>query len=106
MKTYSLYDPSTGLFNGTVLTMSDEMLAAHVREGLAAVEGSFDSRLQRVDPQTLDILGREAPDMTGERARLARYRRERLLSLCDWVVTRAAERGEPIEPGWGEYRQA
>ena len=36
----------------------------------------------------------------------ARARRDRLLAACDWVVTRAQERGEPVPPQWLAYRQA
>lgn len=36
----------------------------------------------------------------------ARGRRDQLLAACDWVVTRAADRGEPVPTDWQVYRQA
>lgn len=35
-----------------------------------------------------------------------RYKRDELLAACDWVVTRAAERGQPVPAAWQAYRQA
>ncbi len=106
MKTYSLYDAHTGRFTGAVLTMAPEMLPAHLKDGLAALEGAYDARTQRVATGTGEVIQMEAPDQSEELARVARYRRERLLALTDWVVTRAAERGEPIATDWCQYRQA
>ena len=106
MKTYSLYHAHTGRFTGEVLTMAPEMLPAHIQDGLAALEGAYDARTNRVDTDSGEVISMDAPDQTEELARVARYRRERLLVLTDWVVTRAAERGESIETDWREYRQA
>lgn len=35
-----------------------------------------------------------------------RAKRDHLLAACDWIVTRAQERGEPVPPQWLAYRQA
>jgi len=39
-------------------------------------------------------------------ARDIRARRAKLLNACDWVVSRAAEAGQPVPPEWAAYRQA
>ena len=36
----------------------------------------------------------------------ARGRRNTLLAACDWVTTRAVERGEPVPSAWAAYRAA
>lgn len=38
--------------------------------------------------------------------RAARNRRNDLMVATDWVVLRAADRGEPVPPEWLAYRQA
>ena len=35
-----------------------------------------------------------------------RFQRNRRLADSDWVVLRAADRGEPVPPEWLAYRQA
>lgn len=35
-----------------------------------------------------------------------RLKRDKLLTACDWVVTRAQEAGEPVPEPWRVYRQA
>lgn len=35
-----------------------------------------------------------------------RQRRSRLLAGSDWVVTKATEAGQPVDPAWMTYRQA
>lgn len=37
---------------------------------------------------------------------MVRNRRDKLLSACDWVVVKAMETGQPVDPVWIEYRQA
>jgi hypothetical protein len=36
----------------------------------------------------------------------ARAERAQRLTACDWIVTRSAERGEPVPEAWRQYRQA
>lgn len=38
--------------------------------------------------------------------RVVRAERNARLAACDWVVTRAADRGEPVPQVWRDYRQA
>ena len=38
--------------------------------------------------------------------REARDLRDKLLADSDWVVTKASEAGEPVDPAWATYRQA
>jgi len=35
----------------------------------------------------------------------ARDLRDKLLAECDWVVVKASEAGEPVDPAWATYRQ-
>ena len=41
-----------------------------------------------------------------EPMRLLRVERDRRLSLCDWVVTKATETGTTVSDSWKTYRQA
>ena len=41
-----------------------------------------------------------------EPMRLLRVERDRRLSLCDWVVTKATETGSTVSDSWKTYRQA
>ena len=41
-----------------------------------------------------------------ESMRLLRVERDRRLSLCDWVVTKATETGSTVSDAWKTYRQA
>jgi len=54
MKSYSLYDMSTGKFTGVVIGGSDSIV--HVNKGEnGAIEGVFDPLSQRVDLSTVDL---------------------------------------------------
>ena len=52
--------------------------------------------LIRVDNTKLDAL----------RANEVRKKRDTLLAVTDWLVTRATETGEPVPAEWAAYRQA
>ena len=41
-----------------------------------------------------------------EASRLLRYKRDRLMKECDWVVLRAQEQGNVVDQAWLVYRQA
>lgn len=41
-----------------------------------------------------------------EAFRLLRYKRDRLIKECDWVVLRAQEQGNVVDQAWLVYRQA
>ena len=41
-----------------------------------------------------------------ESMRLLRVERDRRLSLCDWVVTKATETGSTVSDAWKTYRQS
>jgi len=47
-----------------------------------------------------------ADDKLEQRKQAQRTIRNRLLSQCDWVVTKAQEAGEEVPQEWREYRQA
>jgi len=47
-----------------------------------------------------------AEDKLEQRKQAQRTLRDRLLSQCDWVVTKAQESGEEVPKEWREYRQA
>jgi hypothetical protein len=126
--TISFYDPQTGLFTGESRSGPAEWLASCVPDGLAAAPGLYDRLSQRVDLVTMEVVDYQppAPDddelrtwawdaterrwkpapTTTARWAIVREQRNGLLSRSDWVVTRAAECGEPVPPAWVTYRQA
>lgn len=92
MRVWSFYD-AAGNFTGRTYRGAEAHLPSNTPAGCVAREG-------------LEQL----PDHGGATERppevLARQRRRHLLNACDWVVTRAAETGQPIAPEWAAYRQA
>ena len=110
-----LYRLSDGLFTGVAFDMSPrtpEAIAAHTPEGCAVMELTQEQQGHvRVNVETGELDPYEAPQPSPETLRElaaqgARERRAQLLQACDWVVTRAAERDEPMPPGWATYREA
>ena len=120
---WSLYDLSTGVFTGAV----QRGRAANLDQAFGAMAGVFNAHTQKVDLESLQVIEWQAPkpaddeftqwDWVGGKgwvaqatksavARTMRARRAKLLNACDWVVTRAAETGQPIAPQWAAYRQA
>lgn len=57
MKTFSLYEPSTGLFTGETRSGSrPDFVLKMIPAGLAAIEGHFDHRRQRVDLASGEVI--------------------------------------------------
>lgn len=60
-----------------------------------------------VDGQIRPYIEVPAPPTDEEKWQAIRTQRNRLLSVTDWRVTRAAEPGQPpLEQAWVDYRQA
>lgn len=91
MRVWSFYDEA-GNFTGRTYRGTEAHLPSNTPAGCVAREGA--------EPLP-DSSGSERPPEV-----LARQRRRHLLNACDWVVTRAAETGQPIAPEWAAYRQA
>lgn len=129
MPTWSFYRLDDGTFTGaTFSSRSGAGLTEATPAGCGAHEGIFNANRQRLDLATgLVVFHQPAPPADDEwrtwawneeagryvatptaaaLARDARAERARLLAACDWVVARAAERGEAVPPEWAAYRQA
>ncbi len=107
----NFYDPETGVISSRSYSGPARLLADNTPPGLLPVEGVTDWRRQRVDLQSGALVCCELPlpDPAAERqalARNARRGRAGQLAATDWVVTRAAETGQPVPPEWAAYRQA
>lgn len=104
--TYSVYDPTTGQFTGSVITMPEELVDQNTPEGMKLLVGVFNSRTQQLDLATMEVVPREDTGLADRQARLVRMKRDSLLSACDWVVVRAHEAGAQVSQEWRAYRQA
>lgn len=65
MKTISLYDPSTGLFDGTRITGDESTIALNIPAGMAAIDGEHDHLSRCVDLGTGDVIDWQPPQPTG-----------------------------------------
>lgn len=102
-KTYTLYDLNSGLIHG-IINVPDALLSINVPPGSGCIEGEFSAKKFRIvdgRPESYE------PPPTSEfaLAERARAQRDALLKACDWVVTKAIERSEPIPAPWLSYRQ-
>ena len=113
MKTFSFYDPVSGLFEPRHLTCTNPLdLDRNAPAGKVPIVGRFDHRLHQVDVTTGKVVDREAsPDAGALRAR-----RDALLLASDrmmlpdapltpeqvaaWKTYRAALRALPAQPGF------
>lgn len=110
MSAYTLADASTGLFVGA-LTCREDLVETNTPPGCVAVPGAHDPQSQRLDIETGEVVAYTppAPDPAVQMAAIeheARAERARRLASTDWIVTRSAERGEPVPQPWRAYRQA
>jgi len=83
-KTVSLYDPKTGFFTGQTVSCREDRIAQNVPSGLAAKEGTFDHRSQRVDVTSGQVVSYERPASALEaerRAAQVRDARQRIAAL-------------------------
>lgn len=127
MTTYTFFDLQTGRNTGRHFTGEGEsLLKLNTPPGCVALEGAHDPLVHDLDPTHMKLVraakpeGTEATDWAWDDAqgrwvqtlttlaveRQVRATRQRLLADTDWVVTRAAERGEPVDPAMAAYRQA
>lgn len=128
MKTYSFYDLDTGLFSDQQASCGEGGAAVFTPPGHAAIEGAYDPLSQRVNLLTGQVVDWQPPPPADDELRTwtwdagsrrwvaqptllaigdqVRRRRDELLADCDWVTTRAVDRGEPVPEGWAAYRQA
>jgi hypothetical protein len=110
-----VYRLSDGFFTGIAFDMqprTPERIASHTPEGCAVMELTLEQQGRvRVDLKTGELAPYAAPSPSIDTlARLAeqvaREQRTLLLAASDWVVLRAADRGEAIPPEWAAYREA
>lgn len=128
MSTWTFYQSATGLLVGRTFSGPAEDLPANTPADCSAIEGHFDHLCQRVDLEAGLVVDYQPPapaadvftdwawDEVTRRwlavptlaavAAQARTERDRRLSACDWVVSRAAEAGSPVPEPWRAYRQA
>ena len=57
-------------------------------------------------PTKKDLEDKLAVLNAAEPMKRLRYERDRLLSECDWVVSKAVEKGDTVSDAWKTYRQA
>lgn len=60
-KTWSFYNPETGIFTGRRLTCSDDVLQNNIPEGCVSLVGAFDHLSQRVDIATGAVVDYQPP---------------------------------------------
>jgi hypothetical protein len=128
MKHWSFYELSTGRLTGAVISMSDESHVPEPPDGCGLVDGVHDYLSRTVDLGTGEVVDWVPPKpevtdcfdwtwdqdqrrwicvrLAGSFAEDVRAQRTRLLTACDWVVTRAAELQEPVPADWLQYREA
>lgn len=61
MRTWHLYDPATGIFDGRRFSSSDDSAIEINRRGLVAFEGDIDYLSQRVDVATGELVDYQPP---------------------------------------------
>lgn len=108
MKTYSFYDPVTGLFTGGKVTLPSSMsISINTPAGCAALEGDHDGASKRLNLVSGELEPYTPPTPTAEfLADRAKSKRAGLLAMSDWVVARSVETGQPIPSEWLAYRSA
>lgn len=128
MKTYSFYDPATGLFDARVISVPDELLQVNTPANRIAKEGYHDCSRCRVDVATGEIVPYQPPapadtewathswdadawawvatPTTAALARSARAERDRRLDATVSVSLKYFRIGQPIPKAWADYMQA
>lgn len=128
MKSWSFADQDTGLFTGRSFSGPESSLPANTPPGTIAVPGMHDPGSARLDLETGEVVDWQPPKpadtelatwrwddesrrwvaepTTEAHWRVVRAERDRRLAATDWLVVKAAERGEPIPEAWRAYRQA
>lgn len=97
MKTVSFYDPETGLFAGRWFSGPGNKVERNTPQGMAAIEGRYDPKSQRVDIETGEVVPYEPPATPLEDVKQARW--AELKRARD-----AAEYGGFFIPGLGAFQ--
>ncbi|PTT75173.1 hypothetical protein DBR42_29465 [Pelomonas sp. HMWF004] len=107
-KTWLFYDAVSGVFRPGSMSLPDEQTVAdNTPPGHVATDMDADPWTQRMDVATGLLVPYQRPAVLQVLdAPTARAKRDELLAACDWVVTRAYERGQPVPADWATYRQA
>lgn len=104
MKTYSFYDPSTGLLAGGTVTLPDGLLDLNTPAGLVAIEGAFDQRSQRIDLDSGEVVAwHPAPDPQRDAAH-RRWEQERSVQQLEARQARSI-RALMLDPNDQQARQ-
>lgn len=136
MSIWSFYSCDNGLFAPRQYSGPADEVEAHTPLGFVAIEGAYSPTRHFVDLSTIYLSSNTAPavlpykppppaddqwqtwrwneaawqwDSVPTEAALwreVRRQRSQMLAACDWVVARAAERGELVPEPWCGYRQA
>ena len=105
MKTYSFFEPLTGVLSGK--TYTGPLVEMNTPPGLEAIEGLHDHTKLRVDVASGLLLDWTPPPPDGAvLATRVRADRDRRLASCDWVTLRAMDSGQKIDAAWSAYRAA
>ena len=90
----------------------DHALASYYSDCLWTIEDSdytkldWDASNSKTKPTLEDLQSKVTALDAAEPMKRLRYERDRLLTECDWVVTKAAETGVAETDAWKTYRQA
>lgn len=122
MNTYSIYSNVDGTFTGSTIACPTQSLIDNIPDGCGCVVGEFDRHSKKVDVTSGLVVKHIPPQPSknhvwnseverwlyvktnADTASEVRLQRDKLLSACDWVTTRAVDYGEPIPSVWVEYR--
>ena len=81
--------------------------AEYVLYNAGTSDESLEWRDSSITQPSNSALAAEVTRLTNaEPMRLLRVERDRRLSLCDWVVTKATETGTTVSDTWKTYRQS
>lgn len=107
MKHWTLYDRTTGLFDGGRIGLPDGVdPAPNTPASHEALEGSYDSQSQRFDLTTNTVVAYTPPVDLDATARSARATRDLLLAQCDWTQVPDVPIAAAMVTAWRAYRQA
>lgn len=104
MKTFSFYDPATGLLSGGNVTLPEGLLELNTPEGLVAIEGVFDPARQRIDLATGKAVDWQPPVDPQRAAAHRHFERERLVRQMEGQQARSM-RALLLDPNDQQARQ-
>ena len=127
MTTWTIYDKATGVFVSAFSGPADSLLQ-NTPNGCGSIEGIYNANSQKVDLATGKVVDYKPPQPANTPDKVwswdkssnlwiasktplavamqVRAERDRRLAACDWVITKALERNEPVGHSWILYRQA